>query len=533
MPTRQVPELPWIGGLDRSRPSIISDRKTAYNLKNIRVTDQGIKRVRGGLRSYYHNSDGDPVGAEGSESSYDSVNGVKYLMPYRYGTKYRLLAVVGDGLYYRTIGGYERVGGSSLVTNPVQMMQFSERTLITALATTDGTSRKSASLYSWSGSDEITKMNNAPNPRFIRTHYNRLIASGSYQEPTIWYGSFVGDPNNWEPYSGAEADNGGFIAEIPGNRSITGISPSHYTGFYISTVESIHFINGRAPSEYQHSLVAEGIGNFGHHTLVNIRGMIMGWNHEGCYLLTDSDRQGGVTSMEMSAPIREVFRQMVHRVPEEFFSVDNYADGEYVTFMPHLQNNSYTVAMIYNYRYQQWYWYEIPIKIKSACMWNVGHDAMMLMGNDECFVMYFQNGQLKDLQDVTDYETDFEVQVETHRILIGNAQQEAHVTAVGAMINDNTSKNFDVTYWLDRDNDNDIKRSTKLIANPSNKDELDSTFKFGSSRLGDDEDVVILKSYEGGYGRYGKLQIKENAADLGDLKIYGLFFDFEGGGPVR
>jgi len=532
VPFAQVPQIPWTGGIDRSRPSVESNPQSAYELKNVRTTTQGVKRVRGGLRSYYRADDGDPVGANGAESSYSDYSGVQAMLPYQYGDDYRLITITHDGMYYRGLGETVKVANSALVADPVQMIQFNKAVLITSIGTSPNVVGKSANLHVWNG-DAIEKVPTAPNIRFMRSHYNRLIAAGNYEEPTLWYASFVGDYSNWDPYAGADADLGGFVAEIPSNRSITGISPSHYGGFYISTVESLHFINGRSPTEFTHSLVSDGLGNFGHHTLMNIRGTILGWNHSGCYILTDSDRQGGVSSMEMSAPIREVYYAKVHRVPERFFSVNNHEQGEYVTYMPHIENADYTVAIIYNYRYQQWYWYEIPFKLYSATVWGKGHDSLMLVGDDGCLVSYFQDGQLLDHQDVTSLESEFEVHIETHFMVIGNAEMEGEVKRIGMMLNDTLSTTIDVDYILKNDNLLTEYFDTQLHTNPAQRPVMDSTFVLGTSKLARSNEAIIVKSYEGGSGRYGKLRIKGNASDIGDLVLHGLFFEVEAGGSVR
>lgn len=532
-----IPPLPWSGGVDRTRTSVESNPATAYSMKNMRITEQGIKRVRGGLRHYHRAANGTPYGIDGSSGLVAIAHtGVRALIPYQYGEAYRLLGILKTGMHYRTIGGYKRVGNSLVITKPTDTLQFGSSVLITALSSNAINARKSASMYRWDGASDVALVTGAPSVRYMRTHYNRVIGAGSYQEPTLWYACAPGNVDEWAPDYAEDPDGSGFIAEVPGNHSITGISPSHYGGFYLSTTDAIHFISGRSPSEFQANptLIANGLGNFGHRTLMNVRGSILGWNHSGCYALTDTDRSGQRTTTEIGSPINKVFRDLVRRVPDLFFSIDNFADGEYVTFMPHIEDPTSTVAIVYNYRAGQWYWYEIADNIYSACMWDYGHDPVMLLGGGNSFVAYLQNGQLTDYEDTT-FETDFEVLLETHRMMLGNQDNEASVRAIGIMLQDNLSRPITVNYWLDRDNDNDISRTTKLLPNPAGRPTLNNNFSLGSSRLAAQEDAVIVKSYEAGEGRYGQLRIKMDASDLGDLKMHGLFFQTNdsGGGPVR
>lgn len=523
-----IPKIPWTGAIDRSRPSIISDPNTAYDLKNVRITDRGLKRIRGGFRSYYHTTDGELIGCNGATGSViTESDGVRGILPYQYGNTYRLLNIVASGMYYRTIGGYQRVDNSSVVSHPYQMMQYGESAIITAAHAAPDSVSVVHGIYIWNGANDVQLIDSAPLCRYVRTHYNRIIAAGSESDPMLWYTNFVGDPYAWSPSTTSDPDAGGYIAELPGSRSITGISPSQYTGFYISTVDALHYIAGRSPSEFQHRLVSDGMGGFGHRTMLNIRGSIVAWNDTDCHILSDTDRQGGVGSAETSAAIRDLYREVVHRLPDRFFSVDDYVNGQYVTFMPHIQR-PYTVAMIWNYRYNSWTWFEIPFIVQAACVWGRGHDALMLLGNDNCLLGYLQDGQLKDLSG-TDFVQDFNVRIQTQNITMGNDSSDVQVRSIGLLLNSHLNRRIPVTLRRIRDNVRDVAETIYVEGNPAHRDVTDSTFVLGSSPLSSREDVVISRSHRGGPAKYVQLTIEGKADDLGDLRLYGIFADVEPG----
>lgn len=530
-----VPPLPWTGGIDRSASTSLADVNSAYNLKNVVPVRRGYKRIRGGVRSYYQDTDGTPIGVTGDDVTADInvYDGVRMLLPYMYGDSYRLLAVLQDGMYYRTFGGVQSVDNSTVVSNPWQMLQFSGQVLITAPSSAKDAAERAAGLYTWDGANDVVLVDSAPRVRFIRTHYNRLIASGNFADPTMLYVSFVGDVSSWGVGANpTDPDAGGWSAEIPGHQSITGISPSHYTGFFVSTDSALHFINGRAPSEYAHSFIAEGIGNFGHRTMTNVAGSIVGWNDIGCYVISDTDREGGRASAAISSPIEDIFREKAVRAPQRFFSIDNYLTREYVTFMPHIENSDWSLAIIWNYQTNQWYWHEYEFKVNSACMWSQGHDPLMIIGNDNSLLGFHQPGQLKDF-DGTDWESNFEVDIQSQFMVMGDTEVHGRIKRIGALVNANRGGSLDVDCTLAMDHRVDTSFEVSLKGNTADFGELSNDFILGTSRLGRHQRVLLTTEYRGGDARYARFRIKDDAHNIGRLELYGVFFDVEAGGTPR
>lgn len=516
-PTMDQAARPWEADLD-----------SYYNLKNLAVTDRGTLMIRPGFRSYFSEwYESDPIlhtydWRARSALYYTGVSrtasagyGVTAFGDYQYGTYKHFWCIINRALYALVGNSWTaNLDTSNLLVPGCDAVRFN-RSLI--FAPPNG-----GALSIWQGrTSQVKALASAPNGAYVSTHYNRLIVAGVPGEPDFWYASLAGDPSYWT-IDPTTMDAGGFEGQIPGNREITAISPSHYSGFFIGTKDGVHRIEGRSPSEYQHATTSGTVGQLGHRTLKNVLNDILGWNDYGCHALSDTDRSGGVESAMMPNRVRKIFKQKVYRDPRKFFSIVDPINACYMTFMPSREQN-YTFVMCFYYTKNAWTWWELPFIVRSASLLDNGHTPTIAIGDQFRNILYPAPGALTDYHKDYDYAINFEL--ETQRIRLTDGLRAGTVNSIRVWHRPSKTGTIDV----DIRTDGIVADRADTIAdgiinlNTGRRAVISSTgFRLGTNKLSSDEDVVQSVITKGGSGSFARVVISGTAANSGELELYGV-----------
>lgn len=518
--TRNEGTLPWVGGLDTAGQSMFTNPGTARMLRNIHLLPDGRKVIRPGLRSYFTTSAGAPqsISATSGAASLAALAAkcsTEFIGVYSFAGHKVLWQYVGGQLYATTRGRRSTpvVGGDKLRATR-SWTQFGPHLLF---ATTIDTGK----LYTWGGSGPVVPAQ-APPVSLVSTHYNRVIGAGDLTDPTQLYISFVGNPNDWAPSIISDPDAGGWSSPIPGNQRIVSISPSHYDSFYVGTENAMHAIVGRSPSEYQHKFVSGTLGNMGHKTLKNIAGSIVGWNDVGCYSITDTDRHGGIEEMSMGYATRKIFKKYAVKDTDRYYSVVYPRDEMYITFMPHRESSNMWLAMCYYYAQQSWTWWEFPAAGKGACVWDEGHDPILLITASPAVIGYLQSGYGKDFKGQFN-AMDYRVTVQSQQIPITNRTER-------------TANLRGIRFWARRSRTNTISVEVEVGGSSVRQDSIASRnwlvnsgnhmvmneFELDTDALERYELIDVFDVLLGGNGRWASFKIDEtDAEDLLGLELIG------------
>lgn len=526
-----LPNLPWSGGIDGRMHPMASDPDTARNLKNIIIGRDGRKLIRGGIRPYFANG-----------STYQGIGGTSYtslvdnqpvraIGSYAYSTYKRMWTIFNGGVYAFAGGSWTNDRAPNTLSGIPTWTPFGQYIII---ALDNGIDR--IVIWDPSSDSDAVYSTNSPIISLVRTHYNRLIGAGNPDEPDLWYASYVGDPNDWDPSVTEDADLGGLVSEIPGNHKIVAISPSHYHTFYIVTDGGLHQITGRSPTEYEHRLVSGSIANIGHRTLMNIQNSILGWNENGCISVSDTDKLGGVESSMLSSPIRHIFMEKVRRNPSEFFSVDVPSQDLYMTFMPSRESNA-TIVMVLQYDKLAWTWFEMPV-VHSASIWDNGHAEILVMGDNTGLISYMVPGQLKDYDGMTGhstitYETEIEVEIESQKLMLASSGRgTSNIRCLDIWCRPSHTGSVQVNVFLE----GGMRRtyhaaSVNWLTNPDNRAALGS-FYLGTSRMSGNNAVCVSRHNLGGNCQTAQVKISGNASSLGPIELLGFQFGYSPSGGL-
>lgn len=519
-----VPQFPMRGGVDQSQHPVRSDPGTYRSLQNMHIkSDQRIV-IRGGCTSYFYSSGGAAHGVLNTPITildYAQSLGITAFSDYQYGNRKCTWFLLDNNLCMLSTGGWDQhLDTSYLLTNSTHWTEFGEYVIFADRTTV-------RSLAKWNGTlDAPEKLTGAPRASCLSTHYDRLLAAGNPDAPDEWYASNVGNPDDWESAAddADSIDAGGFTGILPGRRTIVSISPSHYDGFYIGAVNSLHQIRGRSPSEYQYRLISGGIGNIGHRTFISVGNDILGWNDIGCYSMIDTDRAGGIVSSLISKQIQDIFRTKVSRDPSQFFSVNDTSNGMYITFMPSRESSSITYALCYYYFSGQWTWWKFNRKIVSASMLKVNKSTQLIIGDNYRSVYYLVNGLRTDF-----VSSAIDVLIETQKIPISvTPLNGGNLKAVDIHIHPAMTKTFNVKLIVDAANNamRSIHTTIPLNTNLASRPAMTSAaggFTLNSTHvLGSDDDYDTISLNAGGFGRSAQLTIENTAANLGNLELLGV-----------
>lgn len=505
---------------------------TYSDLTNMAVTSRGTLQVRPGLRSYFGTSTAGVFSALGVKDKtglfrVSARYGISDFGSYQYDRKRHFWAIQDKNLYALINNRWTiDLSSACLQRTGYYGMQFNQKLMLI--------NPYGGPLVYWiGGSTRLAALIAAPAASCVTTHYNRLIASGVVGQPDKLFASFVGDAEFWST-SPVTPDAGGWEAVIPGSRNIIALSPSHYSGFYVGTENSLHRIEGRAPSEYTHAMISGSVGNVGHRTLLNVANNILGWNDYGCHVMADTDKYGGVESPIMPNDVREIFWSRVVRDPTKFISVNDIVNSCYMTFMPSLEDDV-TFVMCFYYHRKSWTWWEIPTIVRSANVLSHGHQCVVAIGDNMSNILYFVSGATTDYN--ADYNRAFSFSVKTQKLNISH-QLLRSGTANSVRVWHKPVKSGTVNVGTRVDgalSDRAVVATNRTISlNPGQRAVLSSTgFTLGTSKLSSDKDIVQSVVPCGGNGSFVTIEVSGTAASAGPLEIYGVqaAVNVSGGAP--